>query len=57
MSLLIGVLYGSLQPIIDDDKAFEAYRKFFYDNGLGKILDGIAHGQLNSIQGICYGGR
>lgn len=39
---------------VDDDKAFEAYRKFFYDNGLGSILDGIANSQLNSIQGIGY---
>lgn len=42
---------------VDDDKTFEAYRKFFYDNGLGSIIDGIAHGQLNNIQGIGYGIR
>lgn len=42
---------------VEDDKAFEAYRKFFYDNGLGVILDGIGQSQLSSIKGINYGAR
>ena len=42
---------------VEDDKAFEAYRKFFYDNGLGVILDGIGQSQLSSIKGISYGAR
>lgn len=42
---------------VDNDKAFEAYCKFFYENGLDKILEGIANEDLSSIQGISHGVR
>ena len=35
---------------IESDEAFDAYEQFFYDNGLGQVLDGMRLARTGSLK-------